>query len=138
MAVGGGAGAVIGNKIAPGGLGAAVGTGIGMIGASILTQAASQYSDRQKAEAYERGKRSARIEVMEQYWYDQTGSYDPNAGKSADSSRPTRDIKYDTGVYEGIKLDQKYRPVPVGPYEPVRSDPSTSTQPLQTTLTGRQ
>lgn len=137
MAVGGGAGGLIGNQIAPGGLGAAVGTGVGMIGAAALVQASAQYNARQKAEAYERGKRSARVEVMEQYWYDQTSSYDPKAGKSADSSRPTRDIKYDAGVYEGVKLDQNFRPVPVGPYEPVRTDTSAVNAPLQTTLTGQ-
>lgn len=122
MAVGGAAGGFIGNELAPGGLGAAAGTGIGLLGAAILSDAASQYTERQKAEAYESGKRAARLEVMEQYWYDQTTSYNPNAGKDISAgNRPIRDLRYDSMISEGVRLDSSFRPVSVGPYEPTRT-----------------
>lgn len=122
MAVGGAAGGFIGNSIAPGGLGAAAGTGIGLLGAAILSDAASQYTERQKAEAYESGKRAARLEVMEQYWFDQTTSYNPSAGKDiAAGDRPTRDLRYESMVSKGVRLDSSIRSAPIGPYEPTRT-----------------
>lgn len=118
-AAGGAGGAAIGNEIAPGGLGAAVGGGIGAVGMGALAGAAAQYTNRQKAEAFERGKRSARLEVMKQYWEGQTETLDNEASGNGD--RPVRSLKYDSGVYEGVRVGNITRTVPVGPYEPIRA-----------------
>jgi hypothetical protein len=112
-------GAVIGNEIAPGGLGSAVGAGIGAVGMGALAGAAVQYTNRQKAEAFERGKRAARLEVMKQYWEEQTETITNDSAGNGD--RPVRSLKYDSGVYEGMRVGNITRTVPVGPYEPIRA-----------------
>ena len=112
-------GAYIGNSIAPGGAGSAIGASIGAVGAGVLAGAAVQYTNRQKAEAFERGKRAARIEVMEDYWKGQTEAEQTASNGSGD--RPVRDIRYERGVFQGVKYDGMSKAFPVGPYEPVRT-----------------
>jgi len=111
-------GALIGDQIAPGGVGSAVGAGIGAVGAGALAGAAAQYTNRQKAEAFERGKRAARLEVMKQYWEEQTETVD---NETANGDRPVRSLRYDSGVYEGVRVGNITRTMPVGPYEPIRA-----------------
>lgn len=128
MALSGAAGGYIGNSIFPGGIGAAAGTGIGMLGAAMLTDQVSKSMKRQQAEAFEAGKRTARTEVMEQYWYDQTTEYNPEANRASGANqsqgiRPTRDLRYDPAVQEGVRYDSSFKTAPVGPYETSRGNP---------------
>lgn len=116
-------GALIGDQIAPGGAGAALGGGIGAVSAGVLAGAAVQYSNRQKAEAFERGKRAARVEVMEQYWQEQTEAAHPGDTAAANGDRPTRSLNYERGVFGGVRYDGMSRAFPVGPYDPTRSSP---------------
>lgn len=99
-AIGAAAGAMLApnkNKIG----GSAVGGGVGLITGALIGNRHKAQAAQVEAEAYERGRRDARVEVMRKYWHDQTLS--PRDEPESGGTRAARAIEYPPGVYEGIK-----------------------------------
>jgi hypothetical protein len=117
MAVGGAGAGYIGNELSGGdpAITAAAAVG-GTAAGGAIAYAMDKNKRRELAEAYEAGKRAARVEVLEQYWYDQTTSYRPGSGTSPTGEY--RDIRYEGMVREGIRYDSFPQQVEIA--EPIR------------------
>lgn len=89
---------------------AAVGGAVGLITGALVGNHNSRQDAEAEAEAYERGRRDARVEVMQKYWKDQTLS--PEDGADSDQKAAPRAVDYPAGTYEGIKYGPRTTTAP--------------------------
>ncbi len=80
--------------------GAAIGAVGGLVAGAITTNALSSHEQSVVNEAYERGKREARVEVMSQYWKEKTQTPDGEENRQSHEKA----IEYPAGTYEGLKF----------------------------------
>ena len=108
-ALGAGAGAALApskNRIGA----AAAGGAVGLTAAAIANNYTQEAAAQAEAEAYERGRRDARVEVMKKYWEEKTLS--PQDELAAGGTSSQRTIDYPAGTYEGIRFGPRSTAAP--------------------------
>ena len=80
--------------------GAAGGAALGLVTGALVTNHNKEKLAQAEAEAFERGRRQARLEVMSKYWHDNTLS--PSTDAEGETPAGQKPVEYPPGVYEGI------------------------------------
>lgn len=88
------------------------GTAIGLVAAQQLYQSAENGNKRKIVEAYEQGKREARVEASNAYWRAVTGANGEEyyAARNGGKDIHYRQIQYDPHVSQGVIYGADYAP----------------------------
>jgi len=95
--------------------GAPLGAAVGVAGTSAYIKHAKEREAKLVAEAKEEARREERAILMRDYWYEATG-----AEYVGDYSGVERDVRYEAGVYDGVRYETRNLPRQLYLQEPAR------------------
>lgn len=101
-------GYLVGEQIDEGTAGRMGGAIVGMVAAQRLNEKMQETRDQQLAEAYQQGKREARLETANEFWREKTYAEGDHPNLKDRESQRTRQIQHEPRMVEGVNYGASY------------------------------